>query len=122
MAGLACGEPSPIAWEVLKNCADVFMQVPDYVAARGMRILATPLKDDPLIISGESGAVTLGALYQLLQTPGNEELKEYLALDHKSNILFINTEGNTDPKSFRQIIWDGADQVPAEIRYKNIKP
>lgn len=119
MAGLACGEPSPIAWEVLKNCADVFMQVPDYVAARGMRILATPLKGDPLIISGESGAVTLGALYQLLQTPGNDELKKYLGIDHTSNLLFINTEGNTDPKSFRQIIWDGADPVPTDYATKH---
>ncbi len=118
MAGLACGEPSPIAWEVLKECADVFIEVPDYVAARGMRIMATPLKGDPIIISGESGAVTLGALYQLLTLPGNEELKEYLALDHNSNILFINTEGNTDPKSFRQIIWDGADKVPSKYATK----
>lgn len=114
MAGLACGEPSPLAWEILKENADVFMQVPDYVAARGMRIMATPLKGDSMIISGESGAVTLGALYQLLTLPGNEELKDYLALDHNSNILFINTEGNTDPKSFRQIVWDGSDEVPAK--------
>lgn len=114
MAGLACGEPSPIAWEILKENADVFMQVPDYVAARGMRILATPLKGDPMIISGESGAVTLGALYQLLTLPGNEELKKYLDFNHNSNILFINTEGNTDPKSFRQIVWDGSDEVPAK--------
>jgi diaminopropionate ammonia-lyase len=115
MAGLACGEPSPIAWDILKENADVFMQVPDYVAARGMRILATPLKGDPMLISGESGAVTLGALYQLLSLPGNQELKDYLAFDHNSNILFINTEGNTDPKSFRQIVWDGSDEVPAKF-------
>lgn len=113
MAGLACGETSPIAWEILKENADVFMKVPDYVAARGMRIMATPLKGDPMIISGESGAVTLGALYQLLTLPGNEELKDYLDINHKSNILFINTEGNTDPKSFRKIVWDGSDPVPA---------
>ncbi len=116
MAGLACGETSPIAWEILKENADVFMKVPDYVAARGMRIMATPLKGDPMIISGESGAVTLGALYQLLALPGNEELKDYLKLDHTSNILFINTEGNTDPKSFRQIVWDGSDPVPATFK------
>ncbi len=118
MAGLACGEPSPLAWDILKECADVFIEVPDYVAARGMRIMATPLKGDPMIISGESGAVTLGALYQLLTLPGNDELKQYLNINHDSNILFINTEGNTDPKSFRQIIWDGADQVPEKYATK----
>ncbi|MDD3164185.1 MAG: diaminopropionate ammonia-lyase [Sphaerochaetaceae bacterium] len=112
MAGLACGEPSPIAWNVLKDTADAFMKVPDYVAARGMRILATPLKGDPMVISGESGAVPLGALYSLLTEPGCEELTDFLGINSESQILFINTEGNTDPMAFRQIIWDGSNPVP----------
>ena len=119
MAGLACGEPSPIAWEILKRQADVFVKVPDYVAARGMRVLATPLHDDPLVISGESGAVTLGCLYAILSNASDknaqkhiDELKDHLGIDNKSQILFINTERNTDPIRFRQIIWDGMDPVP----------
>lgn len=119
MAGLACGEPSPIAWEILSRQADVFIKVPDYVAARGMRILATPLHDDPLVISGESGAVTLGALYAMLSRAADknaqgyiDQLKDHLGIDNKSQILFINTERNTDPIRFRQIIWDGMDPVP----------
>lgn len=43
MAGLACGEPCPIAWEVLRGCADFFISFPDYAAAKGMRILSSPL-------------------------------------------------------------------------------
>ena len=35
MAGLACGEPSPIAWDVLTEAADCFIAVPDYIAAEG---------------------------------------------------------------------------------------
>jgi len=112
MAGLACGDPSPLAWSVLKDTADAFVKVPDYVAARGMRILATPLKDDPVIISGESGAVTVGALYSLLTEEPAKELKDFLEINKDSQILFINTEGNTDPRKFRQIIWDGVDAVP----------
>ena len=30
--------------------------------------------------------------------------------------IMINTEGNTDPKHFRRIIWDGQDPVPREYR------
>ncbi len=112
MAGLACGDPSPIAWEVLDGCADVFMKVPDYTAARGMRILAVPLKGDPFVISGESGAVTLGALYAIMTEKASEGLKKTLGLGPDSNVLLINTEGNTDPIHFRQIIWDGVDSVP----------
>ena len=42
------------------------------------------------------------------------DLIEHLGIDRHSQILFINTEGNTDPKHFRQIIWDGCDPVPRE--------
>ena len=113
MAGLACGDPNPIGWKVLDGCADMFLQVPDYTAARGMRILATPLKGDPFVISGESGAVTLGALYSLITEPEGTGIRKVLGLDENSNILCINTEGNTDPVHFRQIIWDGVDAVPS---------
>jgi diaminopropionate ammonia-lyase len=114
MAGLACGEPSPIAWSILKDTADAFIVCPDYVAAKGMRIYATPLKDDPFIVSGESGAVTLGALIGILSQEGLKDLKKAIKLNHKSQILLINTEGNTDPEQFKQIIWEGSNPVPEE--------
>ena len=116
MAGLACGDPSPIAFQILNKNADCFIQVPDYVAARGMRILSCPIKGDPFMISGESGAVPLGALYSIMTEKGDMDLRETLKLNSDSLIFMINTEGNTDPKHFRQIIWDGADPVPREYR------
>ena len=112
MAGLACGDPSPIAFDILNNNADIFMKVPDYVAARGMRILSCPLKGDPFVISGESGAVPLGALYSLLTENEDSRLKEVLNLNEDSLVFMVNTEGNTDPMQFRQIIWDGRNPVP----------
>ena len=112
MAGLACGDPSPIAFDILNNNADIFIKVPDYVAARGMRILSCPLKGDPFIISGESGAVPLGALYSLLTENEDAKLKEVLNLNEDSIVFMVNTEGNTDPMQFRQIIWDGRNPVP----------
>ena len=114
MAGLACGDPSPIAWEILNEDADAFIIVPDYVAAKGMRMYATPLNGDPFIISGESGAVTLGAFASIMQYPELKELKDALGLNKDSQVLFINTEGNTDPVHFRQIIWEGANPVPKQ--------
>ncbi len=114
MAGLACGEPSPIAWEILKEATCGFVSCPDFIAAKGMRIYATPLSGDPFIVSGESGAVTLGALVSILREPGLFELRDYLKINKYSEILFINTEGNTDPIHFRQIIWEGANPVPRQ--------
>ncbi len=114
MAGLACGEPSPLAWNLLKDCSSAFISCPDYIAAKGMRIYATPLKGDPFVVSGESGAVTLGALITILKEKHLADLKEKIGLDENSQILLVNTEGNTDPVLFRQVIWEGANPVPSD--------
>ncbi|MEW9096367.1 MAG: diaminopropionate ammonia-lyase [Clostridiaceae bacterium] len=107
MAGLACGEPNTISWEVLRDYSDAYFSCPDYVAARGMRILASPLKGDPQIISGESGAVGTGVLSLLMDNDCYKELREKLGFNEDSKILIISTEGNTDPYKYRDIVWDG---------------
>ena len=116
MAGLACGEPNPIAWRILWDCADVLARCPDYVAAKGMRVYGVPLASDPFIVSGESGAVTLGALMFTMQRPEYSSLREVLGLGPDSQVLLINSEGNTDPDEFRRVVWEGGDPVPD--RYK----
>jgi diaminopropionate ammonia-lyase len=117
MAGLACGEPSPIAWDVLWDTVDVFSACPDYVAAKGMRVYAVPLAGDPFIVSGESGAVTLGALMFISDFPEYSDLKEHLGLGPDSQILLVNSEGNTDPDYFRRVVWEGANSVPPDHRW-----
>ncbi len=117
MAGLACGEPSPIAFNILRDNADIFIQTPDNVAARGMRILGCPLNGDPMVVSGESGAVPLGTLFALQTDEIDPELKAALKLNKNSQVFMVNTEGNTDPIEFRRILWDGKDPVPAKFRY-----
>lgn len=107
MAGLACGEPNPLGYEILKQCTDVFVSVPDWVTARGMRILGNPLKGDARIISGESGAVTTGLLSVITIDEKYKELKEAIGLNSNSKVLVINTEGNTDTEVYRRIVWDG---------------
>lgn len=107
MAGLACGEPNTISWEVLLDYSDGYLSCPDYVAARGMRILAAPLKGDPEIISGESGAVGIGVISLFMERDEYKHIREELSLDEDSIILIISTEGDTDPKKYREIVWDG---------------
>ena len=114
MAGLACGEPNPIAWEVLQDTADTFIKCPDYVAAKGMRVFGVPLAGDPTIISGESGAVTLGALMFIMEREELAPLRLRLGLDSDSQVLLVNTEVNTDPDHFRQVVWEGSKPVPDE--------
>lgn len=112
MAGLACGEPNPIAWSILRDFADAYVSCPDYVAARGMRMLASPLEGDQRVISGESGAVGIGLLSLLMSEPEFSGIRSKLKLDQDSVVLFINTEGDTDPVLYRQIVWDGKYPMP----------
>ena len=107
MAGLACGAPNTVSYELLRDYADGYLSCPDYVAARGMRILAAPLKGDPQVISGESGAVGTGVISLLMGREEYKELRESLKLDKNSVVLLISTEGDTDPKKYREIVWDG---------------
>ena len=107
MAGLSCGEPNPIAWEILKDYADHFVSVPEWVAAKGMRILGNPLDDDPRVISGESGAVTTGLIAELMQNTSLDYLRDRIGLNKDSRILCISTEGDTDRTNYRRVVWDG---------------
>jgi len=107
MAGLCCGEPCPIGWNVLKDHADHFVSVPDYVAAKGMRILGNPLPGDDKVISGESGACTFGFVAELMSNPSLDWLRKELKVDENSRILCFSTEGDTDKENYRRIVWDG---------------
>ncbi len=116
MAGLACGETNPMAWDVLKNCGDYFVSCPDFVAAKGMRVYAVPVEGDPFVVSGESGAVTLGLLTFIMEHPELKPLREGLGLGPDSQVLLLNTEGNTDPIYFRRVVWEGTNPVPDKFR------
>lgn len=110
MAGLACGEPNTISWDILKNHVDTFISTPDWVAAKGMRMLAAPFKDDPQVISGESGAAPFGVLACIMQLDEYKELKEHLKLDENSRVLLFSTEGDTDPDRYKAIVWEGKER------------
>ena len=107
MAGLACGEPCTIGWDVLKGYADAFIRCPEYMAADGMRVLAAPAKGDAAVVAGESGAAAFGAMTNILLDESLAEYKKMLKLDENSRILCISTEGDTDKENYRNIVWGG---------------
>lgn len=107
MAGLACGEPSTIAWDVLQSYADAFISCPDFISAKGMRILANPVASDKEVISGESGSVGIGLLSELMTNPVFNQIKDKLALNQDSRVLFFNTEGDTDKAGYHAVVVEG---------------
>jgi len=107
MAGLACGEPNPMAWDILREFTSCYISCGDSVAASGIRILANPLRGDAALESGESGSVGIGLLDLLVNAPDFAELKQELQVGPASNLLFFNTEGATDPENYRDTLWHG---------------
>jgi len=107
MAGLACGEPNEFAYRLLRQYARGAFSCGDPVAALGMRMYGNPLRGDPQIISGESGAVTLGVLSHLRTMPQYAGICDELGLNERSRVLLISTEGDTDPQHYRQVVWEG---------------
>lgn len=110
MAGLACGEPNTISWDILKNHVDTFIAAPDWVAAKGMRMLAAPFKGDQPVTSGESGAAPFGTLACIMTMDEYKPLREHLGLDENSKVLLFSTEGDTDPDRYKSIVWDGNER------------
>ena len=107
MAGLNCGEPNTATWSILRDFASFYAACPDYVTARGMRLMATPLGNDKKIISGESGAVGLGLLSLLMERDKLSHIRKAMNLNSDSVVLIFNTEGNTDPIGYNEVIYDG---------------
>ena len=103
MAGLACGEPSLIAWQELDHAASAFMSIPDEAAVASMRLLA-----DQGIVGGESGVAGLAGCLLAAADPA---ARETLGLDAASRVLVFNTEGATDPVLYEQLVGRRADTV-----------
>jgi len=108
MAGLACGEVSPAAWEIVSAAAAAYVAVADRYAIDGVRAFANPEGDDPAIVSGETGASGLAALLAARDVPALGRLME---IDAQSRVLLLGSEGDTDPEIYRQITGRSAEEV-----------
>ena len=62
------------------------------------------LGTDEKIISGESGAVCVGALSEICKNEKYAHVKKELGLSKTSSILIISTEGDTDKEGFDAIV------------------
>ncbi|HMB48865.1 MAG TPA: diaminopropionate ammonia-lyase [Afifellaceae bacterium] len=108
MAGLACGEVSALAWEILRDHADAAMAVPDEAAVELMRKLADPADGDPPVVAGESAVAGLAGLMAAM---GDAQARSLLDLGPQSRILVFGTEGDTDPELYRELVGADADTV-----------
>jgi diaminopropionate ammonia-lyase len=98
MAGLACGEPSLLAWQELERGAWAFMTVPDSAVPPAMRALKAAGVE-----AGESAVAGWIALESLLASPADSAR---LGLGPESRVLIFGTEGATDPELYARLTSD----------------
>ncbi|WP_421782713.1 diaminopropionate ammonia-lyase [Kiloniella litopenaei] len=103
MAGLDCGETSPIAWQILSRSADFFMTIPDAITGPTMKLIAASPFNDPVLEAGESSVAGLAAL---IMTATHEDTREILGLSPDSRILLINSEGIMDQSLFQKMVME----------------
>ena len=93
MAGLACGEPCEIGWDLFRNHVTGYISGEDRMTLRGMRMLAGCVSGDPHVMSGESGAATFGALATIMMEDCYKDIRSQLGLGPDSRVLLFSTEG-----------------------------
>lgn len=108
MAGLACGETSLLAWDILDEGARAFMTVTDSAAREAMRLLAEGCDGDPPLVAGESAVAGLCATVGALARPA---VRESLGLGPDSRVLLFGSEGDTDPSLYSEIVGRSGDDV-----------
>jgi diaminopropionate ammonia-lyase len=109
MAGLACGEVSLLAWEILVRGVDDALVIDDAAAVDVMRLLAFPDGADAPIVAGESATCGLAGVLAAAEGP---ELAAALGLGRESRVLVFGTEGATDPELYEDLV----GRPPEEIR------
>ncbi len=112
MAGLACGEVSVLAWEILRDGATGFLTIPDGDAVEAMRLLASG-EAGATVVGGESG---VAGLAELIALGVRAQWREAIGLNANSHVLLFGTEGDTDPGIYRKLVGRTAEEVRAGAR------
>jgi len=110
MAGLACGEVSLLAWEILRPGAQAFLTVDDEAALDTVRLLASGRYGDTPLVAGESAVAGLTGCLAAL---ADDAARQALGLDGSSRVLFFGSEGATDPGLYRRIVGRQPEEIGA---------
>jgi diaminopropionate ammonia-lyase len=108
MAGLACGEVSLIAWDILSTGADDFVTILDAMVGPTMCQLADGVGGDMPIVAGESAVAGLAVV---LAAGEDKALADALGLGPASRVLIFGTEGASDPEIYQQLVGRSAEDV-----------
>lgn len=95
MAGLNCGLPSPLVWPLLDRLVGSFVSIGDDALPAAAQALFTEG-----VAAGESGMAGVAGLLAAARAGRLDEL----SLGPASTVLFVVTEGVTDPENYERLL------------------
>jgi diaminopropionate ammonia-lyase len=101
MGGLACGEISTLAWEILEPGAHAAMRIDDAAAQACMRLLAAGCGEDSPLVAGESGVAGLAGL---ITAARDAKARGTLGLDPGARVIVFGSEGATDEAMYERVV------------------
>ena len=90
MIGLACGEPSRPAWEILRQCVAGAITAHETTSAALQTTLADGFAGDPPLHAGDTGIAALAGLVDAARDP---DTRRRLGLGPDSTVLVLVSEG-----------------------------
>ena len=101
MGGMSCGEPSLVPWKILKKSVNNCISLPDDDIGKAMKLFANASFGNDKIIAGENSAP---GVISLIASCNDQNIKNKLGLNKKSNVLLIGCEGDTDQEMYQKLI------------------
>ena len=101
MGGMSCGEVSLVPWQILKNSIKHCVSLPDDDIAKTMKLLGNSSFSDEKIIAGENSAPGVISLITVCE---DENIRNKLYINEKSNVLVFGCEGDTDKEMYKKLI------------------
>ena len=95
MAGLDCGLPSPLAWPILERLVGSYVSIGDGALPAAARALAAEGVE-----AGESGMAGVAGILAVARAGRLAEL----GIGPSSTLLFVVTEGVTDPEGYARLL------------------
>ena len=101
MGGMSCGEVSLVPWKILKDSVKFCISLPDDDIAKTMKLLGNSNFSEKKIIAGEN---SVPGVISLIASCADNNIKDKLKLNSKSNVLVIGCEGDTDKEMYQKLV------------------
>ena len=101
MGGMSCGEVSLVPWKILKNSVNLCTSISDKNVAKTIAMLKNNYFCEKNIIGGECATPGIISLISVCE---NQDLKNKISLDEKSNVLIFGCEGDTYQEMYQKLV------------------